>query len=195
MAPKFTRNKEKKINEILDSVLILSRTKGANNFSINDIPEIVDVSIGTVYRYFPRGKEDILRHILLRNIENIKKIHETDEAAETVEEYWRPIIRDMMEISSEYDAISDIIMEAAPRDSEFYNELTNDLMEFYGNMADQLKKLPDVIDVPIRNLTLRIGLCFRLLKKILQAQQVVSLFENDVLEEYMMKIVRATFYQ
>jgi AcrR family transcriptional regulator len=195
MAPKFTRNKEQKINEILDSVLILSRTKGANNFSINEIPEIADVSIGTVYRYFPRGKEDILRHILLRNIENIKKIHETDEAAETVEEYWRPIIRDMMEISSEYDAISDIIMEAAPRDSEFYNELTNDLMEFYGNMADQLKKLPDVIDVPIRNLTLRIGLCFRLLKKILQAQQVVSLFENDVLEEYMMKIVRATFYQ
>jgi AcrR family transcriptional regulator len=195
MAPKFTRNKEQKINEILDSVLILSRTKGANNFSINEIPEIADVSIGTVYRYFPRGKEDILRHILLRNIENIKKIHETDEAAETVEEYWRPIIRDMMEISSEYDAISDVIMEAAPRDSEFYNELTNDLMEFYGNMADQLKKLPDVIDVSIRNLTLRIGLCFRLLKKILQAQQLVSMFKEDDLEEYMMKIIKATFHK
>jgi len=195
MAPKFTRNKEKKINEILDSVLILSRTKGANNFSINDIPEIADVSIGTVYRYFPRGKEDILRHILLRNIENIKKIHEADEAAENVEEYWRPIIRDMMKISSEYDAISDIIMEAAPRDSEFYNELTNDLMNFYGNMADQLKELPDVIDAPTRNLTLRIGLCFRLLKKTLQAQQAVSMFETDDLEDYMMKIVKATFYQ
>jgi len=195
MAPKFTRNKEKKINEILDSVLILSRTKGANNFSINDIPEIADVSIGTVYRYFPRGKEDILRQILLRNIENIKKIHETDEAAETVEEYWTPIIRDMMEISSEYDAISDVIMEAAPRDSEFYNELTNDLMEFYSSMADKLKVLPDVLDVTTRNLTLRIGLCFRLLKKILQAQQAVSIFENDDLEEYMMKIIKATFYK
>ena len=195
MTPKFTRNKEQKINEILDSVLILSRTKGANNFSINDIPEIADVSIGTVYRYFPRGKEDILRHILLRNIENIKKIHEADKASKTIEEYWRPVIRDMMEVSSEYDAISDIIMEAAPRDSEFYNELTKDLMDFYGNMADQVKKLPDVIDVPSRNLTLRIGLCFRLLKKILQAQQVVSIFEENDLEEYMMKIVKATFYQ
>jgi AcrR family transcriptional regulator len=195
MAPKFTRNKEKKINEILDSVLYLSRTKGANNFSINDIPEIADVSIGTIYRYFPRGKEDILRQILLRNIENIKKIHETDKIAETIEEYWEPIIRNMMEISSKYDAISDVIVEAAPRDSEFYNELSNDLMEFYGNIANHLKKLPNTIDVPNGILTLRIGLCFRLLKKILQAQQAVTLFEKDDLEEYMMKIVKATFYQ
>jgi AcrR family transcriptional regulator len=195
MAPKFTRNKEEKINEILDSVLILSRRKGANNFSINDIPEIADVSIGTVYRYFPRGKEDILRRILLRNIENIRKIHENVEVAETIEEYWRPIIGNMMEVSSEYDAISDVIVEAAPRDSEFYQELSNDLMDFYGSMANQLKKLPNIIEVPAKNLTLRIGLCFRLLKKILQAQQAVSIFENDDLEEYMMKIVKATLYQ
>ena len=195
MTTKFTRNKEKKINEILDSVVELSRTKGVNNFSINDIPEIAGVSIGTVYRYFPKGKEDILRHILLRNIENSKKIHETVEVAGTIEEYWRPVIRNMMEISSEYDAISDIIIEAAPRDSEFYNELSNDLMGFYRSMADQLKKLPNVVDVSIMNLTLRIGLCFRLLKKILQAQQAVSMFENSDLEEYMIKIVKVTFYQ
>jgi len=195
MAPKFTRNKEEKINEILDSVLILTRRKGANNFSINDIPDIADVSIGTVYRYFPRGKEDILRHIILRNIENIRKIHENVDDAQTVEDYWRPIIRNMMEVSSEYDVISDVILEAAPRDSKFYQELSNDLIEFYGNMANQLRKLPNIIEVPFRNLTLRIGLCFRLLKKILQAQQAVYLFDNDELEEYMLKVVKATLYQ
>lgn len=195
MAPKFTRNKEKKIDEILDAVLQLSRTKGANNFSINDIPEIANVSIGTIYRYFPRGKQDILRHILLRNIENIKKINETDEIANSIEEYWAPIIRKMLEVSNEYDAISDVIIEAAPRDSKFYNELASDLMGFYGNMAIQLKKYPNLIDVPVEKLTLRIGLCFRLLKKVIQAQQAVALFEKQDLENYLMKIVKATFHQ
>ena len=195
MAPKFTRNKEKKIDEILDAVLQLSRTKGANNFSINDIPEIANVSIGTIYRYFPRGKGDILRHILLRNIENIKKIHETDEIANSIEEYWAPIIRKMLEVSNEYDAISDVIIEAAPRDSKFYNELASDLMSFYGNMAIQLKKYPNIIDVPVEKLTLRIGLCFRMLKKVIQAQQAVALFEKQDLEDYLMKIVKATFHQ
>lgn len=195
MAPKFTRNKEKKIDEILDAVLQLSRTKGANNFSINDIPEIANVSIGTIYRYFPRGKGDILRHILLRNIENIKKIHETDEIANSIEEYWAPIIRKMLEVSNEYDAISDVIIEAAPRDSKFYNELASDLMSFYGNMAIQLKKYPNIIDVPVEKLTLRIGLCFRMLKKVIQAQQAVALFEKQDLEVYLMKIVKATFHE
>ncbi len=195
MAPKFTRNKEKKIDEILDAVLQLSRTKGANNFSINDIPETANVSIGTIYRYFPRGKEDILRHILLRNIENIKKMHETDDIAESIEEYWEPIIRNLIEISSEYDAISDVIIETAPSNSEFYNELSRDLMGFYGHMAVQLKEYPNVIDIPVGNLTLRIGLCFRLLKKVIQAQKAVALFEKQDLEDYLMKIVKATFYQ
>ena len=195
MAPKFTRNKEKKIDEILDAVLQLSRTKGANNFSINDIPETANVSIGTIYRYFPRGKEDILRRILLRNIENIKKMHETDDIAESIEEYWEPIIRNLIEISSEYDAISDVIIETAPSNSEFYNELSRDLMGFYGHMAVQLKEYPNVIDIPVGNLTLRIGLCFRLLKKVIQAQKAVAIFEKQDLEDYLMKIVKATFYQ
>jgi AcrR family transcriptional regulator len=195
MVPKFTRNKEKKIDEILDAVLQLSRTKGANNFSINDIPEIANVSIGTIYRYFPRGKEDILRHILLRNIESIKKMHETDEITTSIEEYWEPIIRNMIEISSEYDAISDVIIETAPIDSEFYNELLRDLMGFYGNMAVQMKEYPNIIDIPVENLTLRIGLCFRLLKKVIQAQKAVALFEKQDLEDYLLKIVKATFYQ
>jgi len=194
MPPKFTRNKEKKINEILDAVLQLSRTKGANNFSINDIPEIANVSIGTIYRYFPRGKEDILRNILLRNIENIK-IHETDKIANSIDEYWEPIIRRMLEVSNEYDAISDTIIEAAPRDSEFNNELVSDLMGFYGDMAAQLEKYPNIVDIPVKKLTLRIGLCFRLLKKVIQAQQAVTLFEKQGLEDYLMKIVKATFYQ
>ena len=193
MAPKFRRNKEQKINEILDATVRLSQERGPNNFSINDIPQVANVSIGTVYRYFPKGKEDILRQLLLRNIQRQKEMIEKNEKAKNLDEYWRPIVRNMMDVSDKYDAISDTIIEAAPPDSDFYRELSADLMGYYGEMAAEISALPDVISLPVENLTLRVGLCFRLLKKVLQAQDMVHLFDESVLEEYLMEIVRATF--
>lgn len=193
MAPKFRRNKEHKINEILDATVKLSQERGPNNFSINDIPPVANVSIGTVYRYFPKGKEDILRRLLLRNIQRQKILVEKSEKARTLDGYWRPILRNMMDVSDEYDAISDTIIEAAPPDSEFYGELSADLMGYYGEMAEEISALPDATSLPVENLTFRVGLCFRLLKKVLQAQHMVHLFDEDSLEEFLMQIVRATF--
>ena len=193
MAPKFRRNKEQKINEILDATVRLSQERGPNNFSINDIPQVANVSIGTVYRYFPKGKEDILRQLLLRNIQRQREMIEKSEKAKNLDGYWRPIVRNMMDLSDKYDAVSDTIIEAAPPDSEFYRELSADLMDYYGEMAEEVSALPDAISLPVENLTLRVGLCFRLLKKVLQAQDMVHLFDESVLEEYLMEIVRATF--
>ena len=193
MAPKFRRDKEQKIDDILDATVRLSQERGPNNFSINDIPQVANVSIGTVYRYFPKGKEDILRRLLLRNIQRQKDIVGKSEKAYTLDGYWRPILRNMMDVSDEYDAISDTIIEAAPPDSDFYRELSADLMGYYGEMAEEVSALPDVKPLPVENLALRVGLCFRLLKKVLQAQNMVHLFDEDSLEEYLMQIVRATF--
>jgi len=191
--PKFQRNKKKKIDEILDAALKLATEKGPNNFSVNDIPEKANVSIGTVYRYFPKGKEDILHQILLRNMENVKSLTETEYKAETLEAYWAPIIRNMIKVSHRYDAVSEMMVEAAPPDSEFYHKLSTDLMSFYHEMAEEMKEYSTVVDAPVSNLALRTGLCFRLLKKILHAQEAVTLFDEEELENYMMKIVNATF--
>jgi AcrR family transcriptional regulator len=192
MAPKFRRNKEKKINEILDTALKLTQEKGPNNFSVNDIPIIANVSIGTIYRYFPNGKEDILRHILLRNIDTVKQIIDAEHKTDSLEAYWMPIIRNMMELSNKYDAVSELMIESAPPDSQFYNDLSNDLMGLYLEMAENMKKFLQV-DVSVEILSLRIGLCFRLLKKVLQSQAKVQLFDEDKIEPYLMKIVQATF--
>jgi AcrR family transcriptional regulator len=193
MVPKFRRNKEEKINEILDATVKLSQEKGPNNFSINDIPKVANISIGTVYRYFPRGKDDILRHIFLRNIKRQRDIIEKREKAQTLDEYWRPILQNMMDMSVKYDAISDMMIEAAPPDSEFYRELSTDLMDYYSKMAEEIFLLQDVIKLPAEKLTLRVGLCFRLVKKVLQAQEMVHLFDENKLEGYLRQIVKATF--
>jgi len=193
MAPKFRRNKAQKINEILDATIKLSQEKGPNNFSINDIPQVANVSIGTVYRYFPQGKEDILRQILLRNIERQRQMMKKREKAHTLDEYWRPIIQNMRDISDKYDAISDVMLEAAPPDSRLYGELSEDLMDYYIKMGEEMSKFPDMVSIPVEKISLRVGLCFRLIKKVIQAQDMVHLFDDGELEDYLMKIVEATF--
>ena len=193
MAPKFRRDKQRKIDEILDAVVKLTHEKGPNNFSINDIPDEANVSIGTVYRYFPRGKEDILKQILLRNIEHLKGIIETGREATSLEAYWRPILHNMMEVGDMYSEVSDMMIEAAPPDSQFYSEIAADLMGFYMELAVEISALPGVIDLPAEKLAQRAGLCFNLMKKVLQAQGKVKMFDERSLEEYIMDIVRASF--
>ncbi|MBD3190672.1 MAG: TetR family transcriptional regulator [Candidatus Heimdallarchaeota archaeon] len=58
--PKFRRNKEEKINRIIKVFLQLVEEKGYENVSTNLVAEKANLSIGTIYRYFPEGKAQIL---------------------------------------------------------------------------------------------------------------------------------------
>lgn len=99
----------------------------------------------------------------------------------------------MIKIANKYDAVSEMLIEAAPPESEFYKEIRDDLMDYYGKMAEDISELSGLIALPLEKLTLRVGLCFRLLKKVIQAQEKVNLFDENKLEKYLMKIVIATF--
>jgi hypothetical protein len=66
-------------------------------------------------------------------------------------------------------------------------------MGFYSEIGAEISALPGVIDLPAEQLALRAGLCFNLMKKVLQAQDKVQLFDERNLEEYIMQIVKASF--
>jgi len=58
---KFKRNKREKIEGIYRAFFDLVLEKGYAKTSTNKIAEVAEVSIGTIYRYFPEGKKDIIR--------------------------------------------------------------------------------------------------------------------------------------
>jgi len=62
---KDIRQRERKINHILDSAIETIAVKGIGSVSINDIAAAADVSIGNVYHYF-KSKDDIFAEILRR---------------------------------------------------------------------------------------------------------------------------------
>ena len=69
MAKKVVRDKEQKINKIILTSLKLIQSKGYDNVSTNHIAERAGVAIGTIYKYFPNGKTDILRAIYKKTLE------------------------------------------------------------------------------------------------------------------------------
>ena len=58
---KFRRNKQEKIDLIYDTFFNLIIDQGYHKTSTNHIAKKAKVSIGTIYKYFPKGKQDIMR--------------------------------------------------------------------------------------------------------------------------------------
>lgn len=67
MGKKFHRNKEEKQAVIVKTFLDLVPERGFSALKIADIALKSEVSVGTVYRYFPEGLPSILRAILSRH--------------------------------------------------------------------------------------------------------------------------------
>lgn len=63
---KYVRNKEEKINSILDSTKRLIEENQYEKVTIRDISKEANVSVGLIYKYFPGGKPEIVRDIGLR---------------------------------------------------------------------------------------------------------------------------------
>ncbi len=67
--PKFRRDKEGKINLIVETFLRLVETKGYSNVSTNLVAKEAGISIGTLYNYF-ENKAEILRKGFETNVDN-----------------------------------------------------------------------------------------------------------------------------
>ena len=55
------------LDNFLDSSRTLFQTKEFADTTIRDIAKQAGKSVGTLYHYFPNGKEDVVRHLLLRD--------------------------------------------------------------------------------------------------------------------------------
>lgn len=68
---KFSRNKQEKIDLIYQTFFDLILKKGYHKTSTNHVAKSANISIGTIYKYFPKGKEDIIRKYFEESMETI----------------------------------------------------------------------------------------------------------------------------
>ena len=68
---KFSRNKQEKIDLIYNTFFNLVLEKGYHKTSTNHVAKSAKISIGTIYKYFPNGKEDIIRKYFEESMETV----------------------------------------------------------------------------------------------------------------------------
>ena len=68
---KFNRNKQEKIDLIYNTFFNLILEKGYHKTSTNHVAKSAKISIGTIYKYFPNGKEDIIRKYFEESMETV----------------------------------------------------------------------------------------------------------------------------
>jgi len=68
---KFSRNKQEKIDLIYNTFFNLILKKGYHKTSTNHVAKSAKISIGTIYKYFPKGKEDIIRKYFEESMETM----------------------------------------------------------------------------------------------------------------------------
>ena len=70
--PKFHRDKEAKKKKIINTFLKLVEHMEYSKVTTNKIAEEANLSIGTLYRYFPNGKNDIRDKAFIQNVQEFK---------------------------------------------------------------------------------------------------------------------------
>jgi len=192
---KFSRDKESKIRAIIDATIELINEKGPASFSVNEIPDRAGLSIGTVYRYFPRGKDDIIAEILRKNITGfIKLIENSTKDATSIEEAWTKIIKAYVGLKREYLSIDAFLVEAAPGGSELFNELAPVVMDFYGALNRILRRFDSFGELTEEQIEIRLGLSFSMMRTAVRGQSVFPVFESDEeLLGYLLRVVQAAF--
>ncbi|MFX1575121.1 MAG: TetR/AcrR family transcriptional regulator [Promethearchaeota archaeon] len=68
---KFSRNKQEKIELIYKTFFNLVLKQGYHNTSTNHVAKVAKISIGTIYKYFPKGKKDIIRKYFEESMETM----------------------------------------------------------------------------------------------------------------------------
>jgi AcrR family transcriptional regulator len=192
---KFTRDKDAKIELIIETMIDIIREKGFHRASVRDIPERADVSIGTVYRYFPKGKTDIFFEIMRRNIRSITDL----DLPETLDyvgflKVWSSIIEHAIEVRRSNLYVQELVSPQLSRGQETIQEITKIASKFYNDLAQRFKKVSELEDCSEAEIFRKIALLFHILDRVINTHIKFPVFSDDTeLRGYLLRLVEVTF--
>ncbi|MHA1907979.1 MAG: TetR/AcrR family transcriptional regulator [Candidatus Thorarchaeota archaeon] len=192
---KFTRDKDTKIETIITSMTEIIREKGLHQASVRDVPERADLSIGTVYRYFPKGKVDIVREMMRRNIQATLDLDVPDELDQSgFMKIWSHMIDTAIEVRRSNLFVEGLMAPLLSAGDETYREFTNMVLRFYNDLARKFKRVDQLQDCSEAELFRRIVAMLNILDRVTNIHVKFPLFADDrELAEYLLRVVKITF--
>ena len=192
---KFIRDKDAKIEQIIETMIAIIREKGLHGASVRDIPARAEVSIGTVYRYFPGGKLDIFLEIMRRNMRSITDLDlpETLDYAgfQTV---WANIIEHAIDVRRSNLFVRELLSPQLSEGQETFQEITKIASRFYNDLVQKFKKVNELRGCSEAEIFRKIALLFHILDRVINTHITFPIFSNDIeLRAYLLRIVEVTF--
>ncbi|UCE10894.1 MAG: TetR/AcrR family transcriptional regulator [Candidatus Thorarchaeota archaeon] len=195
MSKKFTRDKASKIEAIISAMDRLVSGRGYEGFSINDIPDEAGLSIGTVYRYFPKGKADILKEMMKRNIEALVDLVDLDLMNESnFKEKWKAIIKLHLELRRNGSLYGSSLRDTSTVSPELTEDIRPIIIGFYRMVAERLATLKMFRRTPMDEILIKLHLAFTVMSEVRETHLRIALFKDDAAYvEYLHHMVLYTF--
>ena len=154
---KFTRNKQEKINRIYDTFFKLILKRGYHKTSTNHVAKAARLSIGTIYKYFPHGKEDIIRNYFNESMDTFLKSHDLNKMNdENLREFLNHFVLDLLKNHKENKGYNLAFRAAIQSDKGLHESHKRKIFNFFKEKVqilretnENFKKLPEnkLIDI------------------------------------------------
>ncbi|HML04465.1 MAG TPA: TetR/AcrR family transcriptional regulator [Methanobacterium sp.] len=142
---KYERDKKAKIQRIIYSTKNLVEEKGYSTVSIRDIAKKADVSIGLIYKYFPKGKFEILKELSSKHMNEEFMMNQPEKVDfADFPGYIREINKNMLELHKKNDKLIKAVTIAALMEDEVLEDIKSINAEDYVSISEFFSKFNGV---------------------------------------------------
>lgn len=190
---KFSRNKQEKINLIYDTFFKLILKQGYHKTSTNHVAKSAKISIGTIYKYFSKGKEDIIRKYFEESMETFLDSQDFSIVNdENVRDFLNRFVLDLFKNHEENKGYNLAFRSAIQSDKKLHNSHKEKIFIFFKDTAQKLRKInKNFKQIPEERLVETFIFIYNLINAILYHHlSIMELFDaEDKLVEYLSNLV------
>lgn len=190
---KFSRNKQEKINRIYDTFFKLILKQGYHKTSTNHVAKSAKISIGTIYKYFPKGKEDIIRKYFEESMETFLGSHDLKNINdENIRDFLNHFVLDLFKNHEKNKGYNLAFRSAIQSDKILLNAHKEKVFIFFEDTAQKLRKTnKNFNQIPEDKLVETFIFIYNLINAILYHHlSIMELFDrDDKLIEYLSNLV------
>ncbi|MFX1569741.1 MAG: TetR/AcrR family transcriptional regulator [Promethearchaeota archaeon] len=179
---KFSRNKQEKINLIYKTFFRLILKDGYHKTSTNHVAKSAKISIGTIYKYFPKGKEDIIRKYFEESMKQFfKRINLININNENIKEFLNHFILELYKNHLENKGYIIAFRSAIQSDKNLLKSQKEEVFNFFKDMAQQLRIINESFkQIPENKLVEIFIFIYNLINAILYHHlTIMELFDTD----------------
>ena len=190
---KFSRNKQQKIDLIYKTFFNLIIKRGYHKTSTNHVAKSAKISIGTIYKYFPKGKEDIIRKYFEESMKDFfDRIDLLNINNENIREFLDHFILELFKNHVENKGYILAFRSAIQSDKKLLDSHIEKIFIFFKDTAQKLRKInKNFKQIPEERLVETFIFIYNLINAILYHHlSLMELFDtDDKLVEYLSNLV------